>query len=80
MCGFSAKPITEIKKDKPKIKTDDGGIPVPHIQFINISNVSKHVRLSKNELRNGDDVEEYIEALKNAMMDQINANRKITIF
>lgn len=71
--------VAQFNKLVPKTPTSPGAIPIPQVQFININNVSNQVRLDKSKLENSADVEEYIQALKNVMMDQINANKKITI-
>lgn len=51
--------------------------PVDH--FINIKEVEKKIRTTKGQLKSAEDVEDYIESLKSAMMEQIQLNRKITL-
>lgn len=52
---------------------------IPKQQFINLKNVEKTVQIGKHELGSADDVDDYIAALKTAMMEQIKQNRKITL-
>jgi hypothetical protein len=56
-----------------------GGETEPKEQFINLRNVEKKIRFDKTQLKSADDVNEYIEQLKIALMEQIEANRKITL-
>jgi hypothetical protein len=56
-----------------------GGESEPKDQFINLRNVEKEIRFDKTQLKSADDVNEYLEQLKIALMEQIEANRKITL-
>ncbi len=56
-----------------------GGETEPKEQFINLRNVEKKIRFDKTQLKSADDVNEYLEQLKIALMEQIEANRKITL-
>jgi hypothetical protein len=49
----------------------------PKIQYIKQSNV--RVSFSKTELKTEEDVEEYVEALKEELLRQIKENRRITL-
>ncbi len=56
----------------------DGNVvnePVPH--YIRRSAIK--VEFSKTELRTKEDVEEYVEALKKAFLEQINDSKRISI-
>lgn len=59
-------------KNKPNADT-------PKQQFINLKNVEKTVQIGKTQLGSAADVEDYIDALKAAMMEQIQQKRKITL-
>ena len=59
-------------------KTPTGTEP-PKDLFINVRNVEKHIQYDKSQLSSEQDVNDYVEKLKKAMMEQINANRKITL-
>ncbi len=56
-----------------------GGESEPKEHFINLRNVEKKIRFDKTQLKSADDVNEYLEQLKIALMEQIEANRKITL-
>jgi hypothetical protein len=56
-----------------------GGESEPKEQFINLRNVEKKICFDKTQLKSADDVNEYLEQLKIALMEQIEANRKITL-
>lgn len=72
--------VAQFNRLVPKAIPDGKEVPsAPPIQFISIKNVSSQIRFTKTKLENSDDVQEYIQALKNVMMDQINDNKKITI-
>lgn len=75
--------LTDQLNEMNDILVQDKGKNVGYItkvtQFINMQNVEKHIKFAKTQLETADDVEEYVEALKKAMMDQINENRKITL-
>jgi hypothetical protein len=51
----------------------------PKEHFINLRNVEKLVVFDKTQLKSEEDVNEYLEQLKKALMEQIEANRKITL-
>ncbi len=51
--------------------------PVDH--FINIKEVEKKVKNKKGQLNTEAEVEEYIQSLKEAMLEQIQQNKKITL-
>lgn len=51
----------------------------PKEQFINVRNVEKQVHIGKDQLDSEVDVDDYIKALKEVMMEQIKQNRKITL-
>src|SRR5690606_32339834 len=51
----------------------------PKEQFVQIRLVERQVTTSKRQLETADDVQEYVSALKEVLLDQINNNRKITL-
>lgn len=51
----------------------------PKEQFIQIRSVEKHVRFDRTQLKTEQDVEEYLEQLRRALLEQIRDNRKITL-
>ena len=55
----------------------DQEVNEPKIQYIKQSNV--RVSYSKTELKTAEDVEEYVEALKEELLRQIKENRRITL-
>ena len=55
------------------------GSTEPKEQFINLRNVEKRIVFDKTQLKSEADVNEYLEQLKKALMEQIEANRKITL-
>ena len=57
----------------------DAGTSKPKEQFINVRNVEKHVNIGKDQLDSEGDVDAYIKALKEVMMEQIKQHRKITL-
>jgi hypothetical protein len=57
----------------------DAGASKPKEQFINVRHVEKQVHIGKDQLDSELDVDAYIKALKEVMMDQIKQNRKITL-
>jgi hypothetical protein len=59
-------------------KVPDGS-PEPKEHFINLRNVEKHIVFDKTQLQSESDVNEYLEQFKKALMEQIDANRKITL-
>jgi hypothetical protein len=59
-------------------KVPDGS-PEPKEHFINLRNVEKHIVFDKTQLQSESDVNEYLEQFKKALMEQIEANRKITL-
>ena len=59
-------------------KVPDGS-PEPKEHFINLRNVEKHIVFDKTQLQCESDVNEYLEQFKKALMEQIDANRKITL-
>lgn len=66
--------------DRLTTSVQSGSQPAtPPVLFINIRNVEKHVQFEKNQLSTEQDINEYIDQLKSAMMKQINDNRKITL-
>lgn len=60
-------------------KPDAGGNTTPKEEFIQIRNVEKHVRFEKTQLNSEEDVNEYLDQLKQALIEQIRSNRKITL-
>ena len=55
------------------------GSTEPKEHFINLRNVEKRIVFDKTQLKSEADVNEYLEQLKKALMEQIEANRKITL-
>ncbi|MFV0188489.1 BREX system P-loop protein BrxC [Empedobacter falsenii] len=64
--GSTSTPVVNDPVVKPK-------------SFINKTEVLKLVKFTKVRLENSDDVEAYIEALKNKMIEQINQDKNITL-
>ncbi len=58
-------------------KDEDGKAKEPKAKYIKRSNI--HIDFSKRELKTEDDVEAYLEALKEAYLERINQNLKITL-
>ncbi len=56
---------------------DDGEKVPPKIHYIRKENI--RVKFPKGELQNESDVDEYVEALKAALLEQINQDRRITL-
>ena len=77
---FSGRNIEQLND---AIKTaKESSTPVtqkPKEQFINVKEVEKQVNIDKTELKTQGDVDDYINALKAVMMEQIKQNRKITL-
>ena len=55
------------------------GSTEPKEHFINLRNVEKRIVFDKTQLKSEADVNEYLDQLKIALMEQIEANRKITL-
>jgi len=53
------------------------GVSEPKVQYIKQSNVK--VNFKKTELKTAEDVEDYVDALKEELLRQINENRRITL-
>jgi hypothetical protein len=51
----------------------------PKEHFINLRSVEKRIVFDKSQLQSESDVNEYLEKLKQVMMEQIEANRKIIL-
>jgi hypothetical protein len=51
----------------------------PKEHFINLRSVEKRIGFDKSQLQSESDVNEYLEKLKQVMMEQIKANRKIIL-
>lgn len=66
-----------LAESNPPATGDQETTPIDH--FINIKEVEKKIRTTKGQLKSAEDVEDYIESLKSAMMEQIQLNRKITL-
>ncbi|MEM0519586.1 BREX system P-loop protein BrxC [Aequorivita flava] len=58
-------------------KGDDGKAKEPKAKYIKRSNI--HIDFNKRELQTEEDVEAYLDALKEAYMERINQNLKITL-
>lgn len=58
-------------------KTVDGKVAEPRAKYI--KNSSIHVKFNKRELTNEEEVDAYIEALKEAYLERIHQNLKITL-
>lgn len=70
-----------LAKNQAKANPPEPGTPepAPVEHFINIKEVEKKVKSTKGQLKSEADVEEYIDSLRKAMMEQIQQNRKITL-
>lgn len=70
-----------LAKNEAKDNPPQPGTPEPKSveHFINIKEVEKKVKTKKGQLNSEADVEEYIHSLKQAMLEQIQQNRKITL-
>lgn len=60
------------------ISAKEGG-KEPKEQFISIREANKHVRYRHSQLTSEADVEDYVEAIRAALLEQIKQNRKITL-
>lgn len=63
--------IAEILNPKPS------GVSEPSVQYIRSSQLK--IGFDKLELKTNEDVEEYLQALRKSLLDQISKNRKITL-
>ena len=55
------------------------GVTEPKELFIHLRSVEMKIRFEKSQLKSESDVDDYLKHLKKEMMEQINANRNITL-
>lgn len=61
------------------ILSEEEGSKVPKEQFISIREANKRLRFKESQLSNEADVDAYLAAIREALMEQIEQNRKITL-
>ncbi len=69
--------IEQLNKMAAWTTPNEMGASEPQPQYVKSSNL--RVNFDKHELKTESDVEEYVEAIKNAYLEQIKKNRKITL-
>jgi hypothetical protein len=74
-----AELFTKQLNELSEIFSKNGGSNKPVEQFISIREANKHLSFGQGQLSTEEDVDAYVEAIRETLLKQINQNRKITL-